>query len=212
MPVPVLAYFDKIVLRPVLKQEVGLVYTWALDIFNSKTWRYRGLTPSPDSFEHDMWAGVLAQFMVCRRSDGEQVALATIYSANMAARRAHIACLASPQHAMSGLPLLGAMAMIDYAFETWPFEKIYIESTSQSMRFYSTALKSELLVEEARLVDYERFGDEVGDLIYLSVERKRFIDRVAEHNALRRGIANEGMRINVGGTSMVSAPPRMESA
>ncbi len=176
---------DLVQLRPVGEEDVPMLYQWALTPAAAKTWKYRGATPPPDVFRRDLWSGVLAQYLVTSRLGGEPVALASVYNANMSSKRAHMACLAAPDQVGGGLALLGAVALAAHAFETWPFEKLYFETTSLALEQFSSVMSSGLVSEEARLVDYERFGEDRADLIYLSMEKERLLQRLGEAGAER---------------------------
>lgn len=65
-------------------------------------------------------------------------------------------------------------AILAHGFSTWPLNKIYMETSSVALRSFKSAIRSGLFVEEARLVEFELFGDGAADLVYLSVSRVSF--------------------------------------
>lgn len=148
-----------------------LVYSWATAPDVSHTWRYRGATPSPEMFAQQLWTGVLCQFIATIRGSEAPIGLATLYDANLSSQHAHMSCLVASRYRRTGAPIGMALALLTYAFDTWPLVKVYMETNSVSIRQYQSALNRRFFFEEARILGFERFGDGWADLIYLSIDR-----------------------------------------
>jgi hypothetical protein len=56
-------------------------------------WRWRGMTPSPEQRAHQLWNGVLAQFIMVDRSSCEPLALIYAYKASQRDGTAYMAVL-----------------------------------------------------------------------------------------------------------------------
>jgi hypothetical protein len=180
-----------LVMAPLRDSDYQEVYRWSIDPSVSRTWMYRGATPSFEEFMQHLFGSVLAQFIFLR--DHRPVAVGALYDANFAAGRAAIRVLVSPEqtHPLTGFD--GFALLSRYAFANFPFDKLYMQVNSFSVTQFQRAVDYGYFAEEARLHNYERFGDEWADLVYLSVSRSRLADpkpmtiQIAGHTARAAG-------------------------
>lgn len=161
-------------MRPVQEPDLPILYEWSTAPDVARTWMYRGTTPSFPAFVDRMFANVLTQFVFVRET--EQVGYGAIYDANMGSQRASIRMLLGPgeRGRAAVADCFGLLA--GHAFATFPFRKLYMETTDHSIGQFRGAVGL-YFEEEARLHDYELFGDTWSDLIYLSVPRELFAAR-----------------------------------
>jgi hypothetical protein len=109
----------------------------------------------------------------------------SLYDANLSAQTAKVSCLVAPELRNGFNALDCVLAILGFGFSQWPLRKVYYECNSVSARQFGSAITRGLMVEEARLTDYECFGDgEWADMIWLSTDRATFdaymLRRVAE--------------------------------
>lgn len=69
-------------LRPVEPRDIDFLYAAVVDPRNAFRWRYGGGTPSPASFERDLYEGVLVQFLVEGVANDEPLGLVVCYRAD----------------------------------------------------------------------------------------------------------------------------------
>jgi hypothetical protein len=175
-----------IVLRPVTDGDVEYLYDWCLDPSVARTWRYRGMTPPPEVFRNQLWQGVLANFIGVRRGSDIPASFVTLYDVNLAAGHGKLSCLVAPELRMGTTAVDTVLQMLEFAFGQWPLRKVYFETNSIAIQQYSSAVARGLLVEEARLLNYELFGDgSWADLIFLAVDRECWDDVRTGHLAAR---------------------------
>lgn len=161
-------------MRPVDPNDLPEIYRWSTSPDVARVWMYRGATPSFDEFVAHLFASVTAQFVFERRD--RAIAIGAIYDANFAAQRASIRLLVSPANAswMTGFDAFCRLAV--HAFATFPLSRLYFQTNTIAVRQFERGIRTGLFVEEARLHNFERFGDEWADLIYLSTGRNLFLE------------------------------------
>src|SRR5690242_17733633 len=59
-------------LRSVVPTDYDYLYRLANHQVVAPNWRYRGPSPSPGQFAHDLWAGTLVHFMAVRKVNGQR--------------------------------------------------------------------------------------------------------------------------------------------
>ena len=158
-----------------------MLYTWSVTPENALTWRFRGTTASPELFMHELWQGVVAQFVAVHEQadQAEPVALVSLYKLNLGAQHVSHAALANPDFRGTTAPVWASYAMFDYGFETWPIRKIYLECVDTSAANLRSWVEGGVLHEEARFVDHERTGEGWHDLIYFTLSRSAWEEHAA---------------------------------
>lgn len=146
----------------------------ALDLFtrgeNLNQFRFRGTTPSPESFVRLLWDRVLCQFAVAE--EGRMVALVSAFEADMRNRHVHVAVVSRPD-APPGVGLEGLALLIEHLFTEFDFRKIYAEVMEPNAAAFHSGLDRVVEVE-GRLVDHEYMGGDYQDMLILSVTRERW--------------------------------------
>jgi RimJ/RimL family protein N-acetyltransferase len=146
-------------------------------------YRYRGATPGPQQFEADLWSGVLAQFAVCRVDDPAPVGLVTAFNASLHDGHAHVAVCTDPTAQGRGWPLEGMGLFIEHLFRCFELRKLYAQVSELNRSRFRPAL-GDLLVEEARLVDYDYFDGMYFDSVIYALWRSRWFDPRNRHRRL----------------------------
>jgi RimJ/RimL family protein N-acetyltransferase len=90
-------------------------------------WRYRGTTPSPEQILQSLWQGVLAQFLVVRADTDKPVGLVVGYNPEFRHGYIYLAMIVTPHCERTGWAFEADALFITYLFETFAFEKIYLE-------------------------------------------------------------------------------------
>jgi RimJ/RimL family protein N-acetyltransferase len=166
----------KVFLRVVMQGDYETIRMVESSGDNQLLYRHKGTTPSPEEFVARLWAGVLAQFMVCENSSGRPVGIVAAYGADFRNGHAHLASIVFPDHVGLGWPLEGTELFIDYLFETFDFRKLYGETSSVVMRTFPSVL-GDIGREEGRLVGHERFKGELVDKVILAIYREDWANR-----------------------------------
>ena len=162
-------------LRAVTLNDTDLLYDWFTDPSVAKVWRYRGRTPDLDSFTAHLWSGVLAHFMCFSDTSDNPAGYVALYDPSFPAKNVKLSVLVAPELRMGAIGVKCALAAMDFAFQQWPLDRIFMECNSYSIAQFQSALDRGLLTEEARIVNFECFGrDQWADLIYVSTSRDIF--------------------------------------
>ncbi len=133
--------------------------------------RFAGATPSPDKIAASLWDSVLAQFIVEGLQQRKQLGLVAITSPNFRDGFAYLSVVGSPKAQGVGLVAEAALLCFHYAFTTWPLRKIYMESTEESYKGFSSGL-NRFFQEEGRLRQHSFWNGTYMDLLILAVYRE----------------------------------------
>jgi RimJ/RimL family protein N-acetyltransferase len=146
-------------------------------------YRYRGVTPGPRQFESDLWSNVLAQFVICRPDGDTPIGLVSAFNASLHDGHAHISVCVDPDVRGRGWPLEAAGLFIEYLFQCFELRKLYAQVSELNRRRFRPAL-GDLLVEEARLADFDFFNGEYFDSVIYAIWRHRWFDPTNRHRRL----------------------------
>ncbi len=160
-------------LRPIHPQDYPALFKIETGLFLGSRWRHRGTTPSYERFVAALFEGVLAQFVVVSKASSIPRGYVTLYNANLAAGWAYVAATKFDDHDHTGEVLHGAALMLDYAFEGWPFHKLYAEVSSSTIGAFRSMI-GRVFVEEGCLTDHEYGAGRRWDLHVLAVSRARW--------------------------------------
>lgn len=166
----------KVFLRLVMPGDYDLIRMVESSGENQVLYRHKGTTPSPEEFVARLWAGVLAQFMVCEKSTGQPVGVVAAYGADFRNGHVQLASIVFPDQIGAGWPLEGTELFIDYLFETFDFRKLYGETSSVIMRSFPSAMV-DVGREEGRLVAHEYVKGELVDKVIVAIYRDDWANR-----------------------------------
>lgn len=161
---------DIVELVPVTTESYPWIYRTAVSAESGWRWRLRGATPSPERFAQFLWADILAQFVVVRRSDRKPVGLVQGYRPEHIGRHCYIAALLAEPALQQGWPLDGIGLFMDYLFRNWDFHKIYAEVNSFNIPQFASLGKN-LFEMEGQLREHSRQGHVSSDLYIYALYR-----------------------------------------
>lgn len=162
-------------LRPVLPDDLEFVYTVSSCEQNGFRWRYRGEFPDLTSFTRDHDRGTLLQLLVTSLNSNERAGIVNLYGENLRDGWAYLGAVSAPEFQQTGTVVDGAATLMDYAFNLWPFRKIYLETIEYNLSEFETGLRR-VAVEEGRLRDHVFFGDQHWDVVTSAVYRDSWRD------------------------------------
>lgn len=165
-------------------------YPWIRDLTSRGTnlvqWRDRGQTTRPEQFVENLWAGVVAQFVVERRSTGEPLGVVTCFGVDQRNRHAHLAVLFDPDAASGrGWRAEALVLFVNYVFEVFDLRKLYAEVLEFNLPEIASAV-GRYVAEEGVLVDHEYLGGRYWDMHLLAIHRDGFL---AHRDRLLRRLA-----------------------
>jgi RimJ/RimL family protein N-acetyltransferase len=159
-------------LVPVEPRHVGALYVAATEPGAGHRWRWRGRTPSPEDFQHSLFAGVTAQYVAESVADGRLIGLVVAYDQDPSARHCHIGFLRCDAAAGTGGAMVEALALfLDHLFRTFPFEKLFAELPEYNLPLVA-GLPDELVVHEGRLAGFYWYAGRLWDRCHISVHRR----------------------------------------
>jgi RimJ/RimL family protein N-acetyltransferase len=150
---------------------------------NGMHYRYRGATPGPDQLHHDLWSGVLTQFMICRRSSADPVGLVTAFNADLLQGHAHLGVCLDPSVQGRGWPFEAVGLFVEHLFQRFELRKLYAQMSDHNTGRVRSAIGN-LLVEEARLHDHDFADGSHHDSVIYALWRQRWFDSTNRHRLL----------------------------
>jgi RimJ/RimL family protein N-acetyltransferase len=133
--------------------------------------RFGGATPSPEKVASTLWESVLAQFLIEGVASSDPLGLLAITSPNFREAFAYISALGAADAQGTGLIVEGVLLGFHYAFSTWPFRKIYMETGEDSYQAFRSGL-GKFFVEEGRLQEHVFWNCRWRDVFILAVYRE----------------------------------------
>jgi RimJ/RimL family protein N-acetyltransferase len=141
-------------LKPVDARDYPFLVALQTNPENLIRWRYRGTTPSPEQIVQTLWQGVLAQFLVVRADTNEPVGLVVGYNPEFRHGYIYLAMIVTPKCERTGWAFEADALFITYLFETFAFEKIYLEVIEFNYRKLASGAGTLFRVEGC-LIDHE---------------------------------------------------------
>jgi len=148
-------------------------------------WRYRGTTPSPEHILQTLWQGVLAQFLIVRTDTKEPLGLVVGYNAEFRHNYIYLAMIVTPDCELRGWTFEANALFISYLFETFAFQKIYLDVIEFNYRRLASGAET-LFHVEGCLIDHEYHLGRRWHLYTLAIYRHEWpqiLERVTPHLA-----------------------------
>ncbi len=133
--------------------------------------RFGGATPSPEKVASSLWESVLAQFVIEGVGSAEPLGLLAITSPNFRDGFAYVSAIGIPEVQGTGLIAEGVLLGFHYAFSTWPFRKVYMETGEDSYDSFRSGL-GQFFAEEGRLRQHVFWNGRWRDVFILAVYRE----------------------------------------
>jgi len=172
-------------LRPVNGGDYPFLVALQTDPENLIRWRYRGTTPSPEQIIQTLWQGVLAQFLIVRADTYEPVGLVVGYNAEFRHNYIYLAMIVTPHCELRGWTFEANALFITYLFETFAFQKIYLDVIEFNYRKLASGAGT-LFHVEGCLIDHEYHLGRRWHLYTLAIYRHEWpqiLERVTPHLA-----------------------------
>ena len=175
-------------LIPLTRRDYDFVFDFEVMSPVARSYRFAGMTPSPERFPEMVWSGVLVQYVIVWRRTGARIGTAMCYGADFKNRYARIGG-ALLLDAPSPYSLEGFAVFLDHLFTQYDLRKVYGESLEPNTHGFYSAIGS-IVHEEGRLREHEYFDGAYHDLLNLAIYRDEWLSlRASEGDAL--AAANE---------------------
>jgi RimJ/RimL family protein N-acetyltransferase len=158
-------------LVPVMPAAAPFLYGLAVSPDVGFRWRYRGSVPAYQQFEqHDMWNGILAQFLVESIQANQPAGHVMCYNPDLNLGHAYIGAAMIGKYLGSGIAAEPVRLFIDYLFDVWTLRKLYLEMPEFNFEQFASASDRGLHVE-ARLKGHDYYRGRRWDRLILAVYR-----------------------------------------
>lgn len=115
----------RVQIRPVYPSDHEYVYALANTPEIAPRWRYRGETPSFETFVRELWQGTLAHFIIERKVNGQALGYVQAFDASERNGWCYFAVMVDPTLFRSGWVIEGVALFVNYVFTLWNFSKLY---------------------------------------------------------------------------------------
>jgi RimJ/RimL family protein N-acetyltransferase len=166
-------------LRPIADRDSAFLYELMTAPDGGGRVRFAGATPSPEKVRASLWDSVLAQFVIERVGSEKPLGLAAVTSANFRDGYAYLSALGAPEGRRLGLVAEGTLLAFHYAFSTWPFRKLYMEASEESLEAFRSGL-GQFFVEEGRLREHSFWNGRYLDVTILAVYRETWAKEASD--------------------------------
>jgi hypothetical protein len=177
-------------LRRIAERDASFLYDLMTSPRAGGRVRYAGATPSPEAVAAGLWESVLAQFIVESTADHQPLGLAALTSPNFRDGFAYVSALGAMERRSLGRVAEGVLLTVNYGFRLWPFRKLYMEASEESLRAFSSGL-GRLFEEEGRLRGHVFWNGRYQDVAILAVYRQVW-EQTAPAVLERLGAAADG--------------------
>jgi hypothetical protein len=165
-----------VVLRPLTPDDYPFLRLIETGQALGARWRFRGTTPSPQEWERQTSASVLAQFMVIAKESMEALGLVTAYEANFQDGYASLAAAKLDPDDRSPLMMFGVAHFIEYVFTCWNLRKLYVEVPEYNYAQFATG-EDRYFTVEGRLREHSYYDGQLWDRLILAIHRDRWSAR-----------------------------------
>ncbi len=180
---------NRCVLRPVIPDDIGLLYRWETGSPLAFRWRLAGQHLSPQAYAESIWSGVLAQFIIVANS--HPIGIATGYGADFRHQFCYLAMARFDEHeertniGAAHLSVEAFTLLLNYLFNGWDFRKIYMDVPGYNLDQFSSLI-GRLCTEEACLIAHLYLGGRYWNLHTLAITRETWNEFRTKHwNSLR---------------------------
>lgn len=135
-------------------------------------WRFRGPTPSPESFVAQLWQGTLAQFAVETVATGSIVGVVSAMAFDPEGRTAHVGIASLTMNARIW-PIEALAILLTYCFTCWDLRKVYGRVPEFNYRQFSSG-QDRYFDLEGTLREHLYFDGRYWDEQIISITRERW--------------------------------------
>jgi hypothetical protein len=172
------SYEHNIRLRTLDQADMAFLYDLCTRDTSSTSFRFRGSTPDFRTFGNSLWEGILAQYIVADLSTGERLGLVCLYNASMRDGWAYVGAFAHDNARSSGRVIKAVDLLCAFGFEQWPFRKLYIEATEDTLVQFGRLLDS-YFTKLATIEDHAFQNGRYQALTFFAVTRDEWEERSA---------------------------------
>lgn len=166
---------SRVRLRPVLPDDMPMLYKSSLSPEFGFRWRLRGASTSVDDFQRMLYGGTLVHFIAERSDTGKPQGIVAAYDARFNARSCYLAFQRTTDYPGVSEMFEAFILFVDYVFRTWDFRKIYADVPGFNFSKYCSH-PSDMFQIEARLREHDFYNGQWWDLFTIAIYRQRFIE------------------------------------
>ncbi len=161
----------RVALCPVEPNTFAALYDIASDPDTALRWRTRGLIPTREEFMQALRTDCFTQFAVVGRASTTVLGHAIAYDADFRHARCAIGLALCDEAVGRGLGIEAGILFVSYLFQTWPFNKLFLEIPAFNLA-QIRHLADAHLVREAIVERHHYFDHQYHDLHVYSIKRE----------------------------------------
>lgn len=147
----------------------------ALDV--GRRFRFGGTSIAPPARTAAVWDGVLCHLVAVGVDSRRRLGVVSLTSADLRNATAYLSAISDEEVLGSGLMVEAVALAIDYAFETWPWRKLYLEVPEYNLESFRSGL-DRYFVCEGSLREHVYLDGRYWDVHVLAITREMWATRV----------------------------------
>ena len=157
-------------LRAATPQDYEYIYALTTHEQIGWRWRYRGVTPNPDTFSQALWHNTLVNFVIERVEVPQRIGFCQAFDASERDGFCHLGLILDPSLSRMGWAIESGALFVNYLFTIWNFRKLYATVTEFNLDNFAS-VTSHGFVIEGRLTEHEYHDGRYWDLLIMSMTR-----------------------------------------
>jgi RimJ/RimL family protein N-acetyltransferase len=162
-------------LLEVRPESTEFLYQLTIDESTGWRWRHGGSVPRRDTFEQNLWAGVLTQFVVAERVTNNPIGLVVAYNADVNHGFAYIGAAMVEGVRRSGAGFEAVALFSSHLFAVYRLRKLYFEVSEYNLPQFRSAVGT-ILKEEGVLRGHTYYRGQFWDRYILALYNEDFTD------------------------------------
>ncbi len=170
-------------LRTIDQSDIPFLYDLCTRESSASSFRFRGSTPDFRTFSNSLWEGILSQYVVADLHTGARLGLVCLYNASIRDGWAYVGAFTSDSALSSGRVVKAVDLLCTFAFQQWPFRKLYVEATDDTLVQFGHILNT-YFEEVATINDHVFHGGRYQSLHFFAASRSVWEERVSGRHAI----------------------------
>lgn len=164
-------------LRPLVAADANALYAIATTPSAMLRWRFRGGTPSPESFYASLWLDTLVLFAIVDKRTNSTLGVFSCVSPDFRNQHAQVSILMDDATWGRGKGMEAMAVATHYVFAAFPFRKLYAETMEFNFDQFAFG-EGRFFEVEGRLIGHEYFDGRFWDFLTLAIYREQALDEI----------------------------------
>jgi len=163
----------RVALKEFEDSDAGFYLELCASLAVGRTFRFGGMSISPPARTSAVWDGVLCHLVAVGVDSRRRLGVISLTSADLRNATVYLSAISDQDVLGSGLMVEAVALGLHYAFETWPWRKVYLEVPAYNFDAFGSGL-DRFFVSEGTLRDHVYLDGRYWDVHVLAITRDRW--------------------------------------